>query len=254
MGINERDGNFQGRMYNAILYLGAGGEVLGVHRKICNTVNERFFHTPGDGGANLKTVFQTEIGNIGGSICGEHSQLLLLYNWMMLGIQVHCSLWPGSAGLENLSDLKTRAFCYTAGVYGVLAATYMPESARPKNFYSNSLFGIADGFRGGSGIVNPYGEYVAGPVYDEEKIVYGEIDLGEIDRSRYAVNLTGIYSRWDILSLNRRQEVYTPFTPMFETAAAPEETGLITALEARITELEQQVSQLKTELAGREKS
>ena len=83
MGINERDKRFQGRMYNSILYLNQNGEVMGVHRKICNTHGERLFHTPGDGGDNLKTVFETAIGYLGGSICGEHSQLTLIYNWIM---------------------------------------------------------------------------------------------------------------------------------------------------------------------------
>ncbi len=85
IGINERDKKYQGRMYNSILYINPGGEVMGVHRKINITVQELFFHTPGQGGDNLKLVFPTEIGNLGGSICGEHHQHLLMYNWIMQG-------------------------------------------------------------------------------------------------------------------------------------------------------------------------
>jgi len=246
IGINERDANFQGRMYNSILFLSPRGEILGVHRKICNTVNERFFHTQGDGGANLKTVFSTEIGKIGGSICGEHSQLLLLYNWMMQGIQVHCSLWPGGAGQGTTSDLKTRAFCSIAGVYGVLAATYIPEPACPRNFYASSLFSVPGGFRGGSGIVNPYGEYIAGPVYDQETIVYGDIDLADVDPSRYAVSLTGIYSRWDILSLNVSEAGYQPILPMAGARETADCGETVTEMTSRLKELEREVARLKT--------
>ncbi len=114
MGINERDKRFQGRMYNSMLYLGPRGEIIGTHRKICNTIQERLFHTPGEGGDNLKTVFKTEIGNIGGSICGEHQQLALLYYWIMQGIQVHCSLWPGYTHLTVSTDITTRALCISA--------------------------------------------------------------------------------------------------------------------------------------------
>ncbi len=123
IGINERDKIFPGRMYNSILYLSPRGEVIGTHRKICNTVQERFFHTPGDGGDNLKAVFKTEIGNIGGSICGEYVQLALLYNWIMQGLQIHCSLWPGIAGIENYTDLVTRALCRIGYTIGMLSAT-----------------------------------------------------------------------------------------------------------------------------------
>ncbi|MBI2934045.1 MAG: carbon-nitrogen hydrolase family protein, partial [Chloroflexi bacterium] len=214
MGINERDARYPARMYNSMVYLSPQGTVMGTHRKICNTVQERLFHTPGDGGDNLYTVFKTGIGALGGSMCGEHSQLLLVYHWIMQGVQVHCSLWPGRRGLEAITDVRTRATSMTAGAYCVLAATYMSEKDQPKDFYPNSLFSTPDGFKGGSGIVSPSGEYVAGPVFDREAIVYGEIDLANTDRSRASAALTGIYSRWDLLSLNVQQAIYTPSVPV----------------------------------------
>jgi len=242
MGINERDREFRGRMYNSMLYLSPSGDILGTHRKICNTVQERFFHTPGGGGDNLKTVFKTEIGNIGGSICGEHSQLTLIYNWIMQGIQVHCSLWPGHVGLEKITDLKTRAICHDAHAYGVLAAAYFPEQEKPHNFYGNSLFSIPGAFRGGSGIINPYGEYEAGPIYDQEAIIYGDIDLAHTDKSRYVVNLVGLYSRWDLLNLNVRQKPYEPIVPMKESEDPSLQPNRIIDLETKLSELERQIA------------
>jgi len=249
IGINERDKVFPGRMYNSILYLSPSGEVIGTHRKICITVQERFFHTPGDGGDNLKAVFKTEIGKLGGSICGEHVQLPLLYNWIMQGLQIHCSLWPGKAGLENYTDIVTRALCRIGHVFGVLSATYISEKNIPKNFYKNSFFNMPGSLRGGSGVVNPSGEYIAGPVYDEETIVYGDIDLSDIDKTRFANNLTGYYSRWDLLSLNVRQETYEPLVPMEapEGALPTSESNRIKDLEARVRQLEQEIATLSPE-------
>jgi nitrilase len=221
MGINERDRAFQGRMYNSILYLSPAGEVIGTHRKICNTLIERLFHTPGDGGENLKAVFKTKIGYLGGSICGEHSQLTLIYNWIMQGIQVHCSLWPGVEVTRVESDICTRAVCWAAHSFGVMSATYFQEKDLPKNFYKNSAFNDPGIICGGSGVVSPAGTYIAGPVYNEETIVYGEVDLAETDRARFAVNLTGAYSRWDLLSLNVRQQDYEPLIPMKTTGEPP---------------------------------
>ncbi len=244
MGINERDKRFQGRMYNSILYLGPGGQIMGTHRKICNTVQERLFHTPGEGGDNLKTVFKTEIGNIGGSICGEHQQLTLVYNWIMQGIQVHCSLWPGYTHLAEHTDILTRATCISAKAYGVLAAGYISEEDRPKKFHRNSYFNIPGSLRGGSGIISPRGEYIAGPVYDQETIVYGDIDLAEIDRSRFAVNLSGIYSRWDLLNLNVRQEPYEPMVDMEKAETMFSGLGRTKDLEEKVKQLEQQIAAL----------
>jgi predicted amidohydrolase len=253
VGINERDKRFQGRMYNSILYLSPQGEIIGTHRKICNTLQERFFHTPGDGGDNLKTVFKTEIGNIGGSICGEHTQLTLTYLWIMQGIQIHCSLWPGHTGLATITDITTRALCINASTFGVLAATYIPEQDQPKEFYRNSVFSIPKGLKGGSGIVNPAGEYIAGPVYDQEAIVCSDIDLSDVDRSHYAANLSGIYSRWDLININVRQELYEPVATMetSEKALPGSEYNKIRDLEARVMHHEQLIAKVLRE-AGKE--
>lgn len=205
MGINERDRFYRGRMYNTILYIGDDGSILGKHRKICPTSTERLFHTPGEGGDNLKAVFPTSIGSIGGTICGEHSQLPLIYQWSMLGMQIHCSLWPGYRGIENATALRSRHTCLVTHSFGILASAYFKEEDYPKNFHSNSYFSMNGRFRGGSGIIDPSGNFIAGPVFDEETIVYGEIDLAKCDQARHATNLSGIYSRWDLFELTIKE-------------------------------------------------
>ncbi|MFC1978729.1 carbon-nitrogen hydrolase family protein [Chloroflexota bacterium] len=240
MGINERDSVYPGRMYNSILYLDSEGQILGTHRKICITSSERLFQTPGDGGKNLRTVFSTELGKLGGSICGEHLQLTLLYNWIMQGVQIHCSLWPGYAGV---GDLTTRALCLFGHLFAVLSSTYISEKDAPKKFYKNSYFNVPGFIRGGSGIIGPTGKYIAGPVYDEETIVYGDIDLAECDKARSMINLTGLYSRWDLLSLNVQQEPYDPLVPkkagILERPDISEDS--IRNLQKRVEQLEAQI-------------
>ncbi|MEE8348903.1 MAG: carbon-nitrogen hydrolase family protein [Acidobacteriota bacterium] len=254
MGINERDSRFKNSMYNSLLYLDPRGEIIGVHRKICNTVQERFFHTPGDGGDNLNAVFPTEIGRLGGSICGEHAQLTLAHHWMTQGIQVHCSVWPGYKRLETVTDVTTRALAFNLGCFAVSAATYIPEDDQPKNFYSNSLFNVPQAFRGGSAVVSPYGENLAGPVYDKETIVYATIDLGNVDRSRHAVNLSGLYSRWDLININVRQQSYEPVIAMGNDGSRGESVveRNLEALSTQVGLLEQQVARLSRELDSRE--
>ena len=70
---------------------------------------------------------------------------------------------------------------------------------------------------GGSGIVAPKGQYIAGPVWDKEALVYGEINLGDCDRGRIGINLTGIYDRTDILNLGLREDNYEPLAPIQAT-------------------------------------
>ncbi|MBN2566337.1 MAG: hypothetical protein JXB46_11565, partial [Candidatus Eisenbacteria bacterium] len=120
----------------------------------------------------------------------------------------------------------TRSFCWAAHAFGVMSATYFAKKSLPRDFYKNSYFNIPDAFCGGSGIVGPFGTYVTDPVFDQEAIVYGDIDLQEADKARFAVNLTGAYSRWDILGLRIGDGEYEPVTEIRdecppEPASAP---------------------------------
>jgi nitrilase len=55
--------------------------------------------------------------------------------------------------------------------------------------------------RGGSCIVNPLGEIVAGPVYDEEAILTADLDLGDIVRGKFDLDTVGHYGRPDVFEL-----------------------------------------------------
>ncbi|MFA7681305.1 MAG: carbon-nitrogen hydrolase family protein, partial [Pigmentiphaga sp.] len=213
MGINERDRQYRGRMYNTVLYIDDQGRVIGKHRKICPTSSEQLFHTPGEGGENLKAVFPTAIGRLGGTICGEHAQLPLIYQWTMLGVDVHCSLWPGYRGIENATDLRSRHTCLVTNAFGIVAAAYFNEADYPTDFHPNSYFSQPGRFRGGSGIISPSGSYLAGPVFDKETIVYAEIDLADCDRARHSANLAGLYHRWDLFQLHVQEREPTPTHP-----------------------------------------
>jgi predicted amidohydrolase len=237
MGINERDKRYYGAMYNTILFLNPRGEVVGTHRKISNTVTERLFHAPGQAGNNLRTVFPTELGRLGGSICNEHSQYLLQYYWVLQGLEVHASLWPGLVNNKIAMQARVRGVSACSGVFNVAACAYIPPQDYPPGFRAREE---QNPLCGGSGICSPQGEYITGPVFDEETIVYGEVDLAEIPKKRAAVNLTGIYSRWDILSLNVRQQPFEPIHPMedLEESHRTGESERVRILEERIKELE----------------
>ena len=63
--------------------------------------------------------------------------------------------------------------------------------------------------RGGSAIVSPLGEVLAGPLYDQEGILFAELDLGEIVRSKLDFDVVGHYARPDVfqLTVNERPAV-----------------------------------------------
>jgi nitrilase len=55
--------------------------------------------------------------------------------------------------------------------------------------------------RGGSAIIAPDGRYLAGPVFDEETILYATLDLQEIERESMTMDASGHYSRPDVFQM-----------------------------------------------------
>ncbi len=257
VGINERDRKYGGRMYNAALFINSRGDIVGTHRKINITVQELMVHTRGDGGDNL-SVREMGFGSASCLICGEHDQPLLKQNYIVQGTKVNASLWPGSCGgaeeLPWVAPAMTTAMAVSGACWCVMASNYIPPEKRPVDFYPNTDFYQS---YGGSAIINPFGEIVAGPVRDEETVVYGEIDLKVNEMARGIINITGLYSRWDILSLLVRQNAYEPIVPM--EALSPEAGGNanhspavraadagadeVAALKAKIAELERRLAE-----------
>src|SRR6266540_3948894 len=56
--------------------------------------------------------------------------------------------------------------------------------------------------RGGSAIVGPDGEYLAGPLWDEEGLIYAELDPQRLYEERQRFDAAGHYSRPDVLRLS----------------------------------------------------
>jgi predicted amidohydrolase len=215
MGMNERDPVHDGRMYNTILYVGPDGQVLGTHRKLNITINELFFHTRGDitrvePRDNVR-VYDSPIGKFSGLICGEHFQPLLKQYLVVEGTQIHAALWPGLSMIKTVMLIMTQSLCVSARCWAVLAAPYISKDVVPQDTYANNNFHMSVG---GSAVVDPLGNIVAGPLYETEGIVYHDVDLGLIPIGKADTNLMGIYDRRDVMGLLCREQPFSPFVPM----------------------------------------
>ena len=166
----------------------------------------------------------------------------------MQGAQVNCSLWPGFKGgageLMTLVPVMTQAACASGGFWAVLASAYIHPDQVPSDFYDNHVF---DQTFGGSCIINPFGEIIAGPVVDMEAIVYGDIDLKLNAMAKSIINLKGSYSRWDIMSLNVREAPYEPINYIGSPRYEQDEKGSaeMRKLKAKVKELERNLQAIK---------
>jgi nitrilase len=196
LGVTERE---HGTLYCTMVYIGPDGKLLGRQRKLMPTLTERLVWGMGDG--SDIAAYDTEAGRIGGLMCFEHHMALARYAVGSLGVQVHASLWPGYGWLHPVVDACTRQLSFENGCFVVVAREVMsPErvvAGMPAVDKSASSFHQ----HGGSAIIAPGGEYLAGPVYDQEAIITAEIDLERIGLQKWFFDGSGHYSRPDVLQL-----------------------------------------------------
>jgi predicted amidohydrolase len=194
IGVNERESERPGTLYNSLLLIGPDGLVL-KHRKLMPTHHERLFH--GIGAGDDLAVAETEVGRIGGLICWENRMPLARYAVYRLGPQI----WVAPTADDSDGWLATvRHIAIESGAFVVSSPQYIPRSAFPADFPvplpDQEVFG-----RGGAAIVEPtWGKVIAGPLYDCEGIVSAECDLRAGLHAKRWFDSVGHYAREEVLA------------------------------------------------------
>jgi nitrilase len=192
LGINEREIERPGSLYNALVLMGPTG-VLMKHRKLVPTMHERLFHGAGDGG-DLDVV-ETELGRIGGLICWENRMPLARNELYEKGVQI----WVAPTADDSDGWLASmRHIAIESGAFVISVPQYIERSDFPSDFPvplpDDEVFG-----RGGAAIVEPRaGKIIAGPLYDQEGLVTAEIDLKVGLSAKRWFDVVGHYKRIDV--------------------------------------------------------
>jgi predicted amidohydrolase len=192
IGVNERERERPGSVYNTLLLLGPEG-LLNRHRKLMPTHHERLFH--GVGAGDDLGVSETGLGRIGGLICWENRMPLARWAVYQGGPQI----WLAPTADDSDGWQATiRHIAIEAGAFVVSVPQYIERGAFPDDFPlplpDQDVFG-----RGGAAVVAPTGEVLAGPLYDEEGIVVADCDLRETLHAKRWFDAAGHYSRADVL-------------------------------------------------------
>ena len=197
VGANELDrGN--GTIYNALLLYGPDGSLALQHRKLVPTNHERLVWGQGDGGG-LEAV-ETDLGRVGGLICWENFMPLARFSLYESGVEIY--LAPTAEDSEQWHDSmkhiarESRAFVLSCCVYQ--RASSYPDDVQLAE--GDELVG-----RGGSAILGPDGAYLAGPLWDEEGILYAELDPQRLYEERQRFAPAGHYHRPDVFKLKVRR-------------------------------------------------
>ncbi len=208
IGVIERDAQFsRGTLYCTLLYFGPDGRLLGKHRKLKPTAAERLIWGEGDG--STLTVLDTELGKVGGLICWEN--LMPLARMAIYGKGVEIYLAPTADARERwqatLRHIACEGRCFVLGCNQFVT----------KGMYPADLEGIEDladqpeiVCQGGSAIISPLGEYLAGPLFDEEGILLADLEMAELVRARFDFDVVGHYARPDIFHLKVNERPMPP--------------------------------------------
>ena len=197
--VVEREGELgRGTLYCTLVYLSPQGQLLGKHRKLKPTAAERLIWGEGDG-STLTTV-STEMGTVGGLICWEN--MMPMARMAMYGKGVEIYLAPTADQRDSwqatLQHIACEGRCFVLGCNQYLTQEMYPKDLPCLEDLAEMPQVIS---RGGSAIVSPFGEYLAGPLFDEEGILIAEIDTAEISRGRFDFDVTGHYARPDVFRL-----------------------------------------------------
>jgi len=194
IGVNERESERPGSLYNTLLIIGPDG-LLHRHRKLMPTQHERLFHGIG-AGDDLAPV-DTPVGRVGGLICWENRMPLARWAVYQGGPQI----WVAPTADDTDGWLASmRHIAIESGAFVVSAPQYIPKSAFPADFpvplpEGKEVFG-----NGGAAIIDPeWGEVIAGPLYGEEGIVVADCDLRRGLHAKRWFDAVGHYSRADVL-------------------------------------------------------
>src|SRR5436190_6804118 len=216
-GVNEVEAERPGTIYNSLLYHAPDGSLALHHRKLVPTNHERLIWGQGDG-RGLQAV-ETGFGRVGGLICWENYMPLARFALYESGVEIYVASTAddGDAWQQTLVHIARESRAYV-----VAPAHFQRESAYPEDFpLAAEIEGAGTIGRGGSAILAPDGSYLAGPLYDEEGILYAELDPARLLAERQRFDPVGHYSRPDVLQLTVRADGATTSTRASARSSRP---------------------------------
>lgn len=180
------------------------GELIGLHRKLIPTAMERLLW--GNGGPDTMQVARADVGVVSSAICWENYMTAYRQHLYEQGAEFYCAptvddrvVWTPSM---QMIALEGRCFV-------ISACQYMTRADVADDADYNAIQGDAPEtvlINGGSSIISPLGEIVAGPIAGKSTMVTADIDKGEITRGKFDMDVAGHYARPDIFDLQVRKK------------------------------------------------
>ncbi|MGJ3649471.1 carbon-nitrogen hydrolase family protein [Sphingomonas sp. GlSt437] len=198
VGVIERGtASGGGTLYCTALTFGPDGALIAKHRKLMPTASERLIWGQGDG--STLPVADTPVGKVAAAICWENYMPMLRQHYHAAGVQFWCA---PTVDDRDIWQASMRHIAYEGRCFVLSACQYLTRADAPADY--DCIQGNAPEtvlIRGGSVIVGPLGDVLAGPVYGEEAVLIADVDLSDIARGKYDLDVAGHYARPDVFEL-----------------------------------------------------
>ncbi|WP_328484248.1 carbon-nitrogen hydrolase family protein [Streptomyces sp. NBC_00377] len=195
IGVVERE---YGTLYCTVLFFSDTGAFLGKRRKLMPTGAERMIWGFGDG--STLEVHPTKLGRLGAVICWENMMPATRMAMYAQGIELYCAPTADSRDSHHatMRHIAQEGRCFVLAANQCLrVGDFPPDHPTPYGDDPEQLIS-----RGGSSIIGPLGEVLAGPVLDQEVLLTADLDMALITRARYDFDPVGHYARPDIFRLH----------------------------------------------------
>ncbi|MGH1462084.1 MAG: carbon-nitrogen hydrolase family protein [Neptuniibacter sp.] len=208
-GMNEVDSQLsRATIYNTVVIIGEGEEILNRHRKLMPTNPERMVWGFGDG-SGLKVV-DTSAGKVGTLICWENYMPLARYALYAQGVEIYVAPTydSGDEWIGTMQHIAREARCWV-----ICSGVALRQDDIPDDFPNKAaLYPDSEDWinAGDSLVVAPGGEIISGPLREEKGLLYAEIDTDRVARSKRALDVAGHYSRPDVFTLTVDTQPQSP--------------------------------------------
>lgn len=200
LGVTER-ASVGGSLYCTLLYFNPEGRLIGKHRKLKPTGLERYVWAESDGSTLVS--FDTKLGKIGGLICWENYMPLARMAMYEKGVEIY--LAPTADSRESWQS--TMQHIALEGRCFVLSANqFVQKSDYPKEYLNDIEHEPDIMSAGGSVIISPMGEVLAGPLWNQEGLLTAELDFSILAKSKLDFDVVGHYARKDVFNLEIKHQ------------------------------------------------
>jgi len=200
IGANERnEETSNASLFNSLLFFNEYGQLIGKRRKLIPTAGERTIWARGDG-SDLQS-YATSVGTIGGLICWENYMPLARMAIYESGAQILVApTWDKSPRwIQSMQHIAREGGMYVLSTCMAIRTSDIPDAYDFKALYPEGRTWVNSG---NSCVIAPDGSIIAGPLEEQEGILYAEIDLDEVIRAKRMFDVVGHYARPDVFEFH----------------------------------------------------